>query len=218
MCSGDWKGSGMREVSPETWDAIARQGRRRGPGRHHRSAFHRFSREDPASRARIPRRANPLGGIRDGAEDGDVVAAVQTQEAQPTAVAERADARTLLLKRHRAAWDDIHALGSEAMRILRREEPQILKGLVITDAEERLCGAERLLTLFSQDAGAPMLAQEGERRADGLDYKQLQEAQTEDEATASRRQELIASILSSTETMKRRANAADAREEMSESG
>jgi hypothetical protein len=143
---------------------------------------------------------------------------VQTQEAQPTAVAERADARTLLLKRHRAAWDDIHALGSEAMRILRREEPQILKGLVITDAEERLCGAERLLTLFSQDAGAPMLAQEGERRADGLDYKQLQEAQTEDEATASRRQELIASILSSTETMKRRANAADAREEMSESG
>jgi hypothetical protein len=164
-CYGSCKGSGMLELSPETWDEIAR---RYADGVPVNTIVKSFN----VSRARITRRANMLRWIRDGAEAGDAVASVQTQDAHPgssqearaTSVGDVADHRTILIKRHLAAWDDVNALDREAMRILRGEEPQILKGLEINDAEERLRVVDRLLILFDKAARALMLAQEGERR------------------------------------------------------
>jgi hypothetical protein len=123
-------------------------------------------------------------------------------------VGDGADLRTILIERHKAAWDDVHALDSESMRILRGEEPQILKGLEINDAEERLWVADRVLILFDKAARALMLAQEGERRAHGLDYKQQHEAQKEDEAETRRRQELTASVVDLVSTLRRTGGAA----------
>jgi hypothetical protein len=83
----------------------------------------------------------------------------------------------------------------------------------LDSAEERIDFAAKVTTLHEKRAKALMIAQEGQRRAHGLNYKQQQEAQVVDEAQARRRNELISSLLFSIETITRRANAADARED-----
>ena len=79
----------------------------------------------------------------------------------------------------------------------------ILEAVETSSALERMDIAKDLLALAEKDAKALMMAQEGERRAHGLDYKQQQEAQTEDEAETRRRQELTGSIVELVSTLRR---------------
>jgi hypothetical protein len=92
----------------------------------------------------------------------------------------------------------------DAYRILRGEEPQIIKDLATGDVDERLSRAARLLTMVDKDANSLMRAQEGQRRAYGFDYKQ-QEAETkEDEASRKRREETVDSLLELADDLTRR--------------
>ena len=79
----------------------------------------------------------------------------------------------------------------------------ILEAVEMSSILERMDIAKDLLALAEKDAKALMMAQEGERRAHGLDYKQQQEAQTEDEAETRRRQKLTGSIVELVSTLRR---------------
>jgi hypothetical protein len=65
-------------------------------------------------------------------------------------------------------------------------------------------------------AKAPMIAQEGKRRAHGLDYKQQQAAQVEDEAESRRRQKLVTSVVDLVGVLARRTNPNPAQEDCQE--
>jgi len=119
------------------------------------------------------------------------------------AVACVARQRSALIEQQRTAWDDISALRDDAYRLLRGKEPQVIKGLVTDDVNERLSRAAKLLTMVDKDANSLMRAQEGQRRAYGFDYKQ-QEAETKEDAeTRERRRELVMSISESIDKLKR---------------
>jgi ribosomal 50S subunit-recycling heat shock protein len=182
----------MSQGSAEVWDEIARQYQAG-------MAVSVIAKTFDVSRVRIRLQAERFGWTRGAGEGGEAVAPEGTcgsaLEASTPAAHPVADTRRMVFERHRAAWASVHDLGDEAFRILRGEEPHILKGLQRDSVEERIDCAAKVITLFEKRAKALMMAQEGERRAHGLDYKQQQEVQTEDEAEIRRRRELTASIV-----------------------
>jgi hypothetical protein len=86
-------------------------------------------------------------------------------------------------------------LRDDAFRVLKGEKTKLLPDIAAEDVQVRVSFAEKLIAMAHQSARALTIAQEGERRAYGFDYKQQQEASVEDEATARRRRELTDSIL-----------------------
>jgi hypothetical protein len=163
------------------------------------------------SRARITRRAKKLGWARGDANGGPARPHPSLQDKQPgssqeEATASASDQRAALLKRHKAAWAATYGLRDEAFRLLRGEAPALIKGLEIGTAEQRLALSAQLHALFRKDVSALMVAQEGERRAYGICYKQQQEAGPEDEAAARRRREMAASIINTVKVLRERAD------------
>jgi hypothetical protein len=182
----------MSKKTPEMWDEMARQYRAG-------IAVGVIAQTFKVARVRIRLQAEQFSWTRDPAEAGDAASSEESSGASPEprtpAAHPVADAHRMLLDRHRAAWMSVHDLGDEVFRILRGEEPQIFKRLHLDSAEERMDFAAKVNTLYEKRAKALMITQEGERRAYGLDYKQQQEAQQEDEAQARRRRELTASVV-----------------------
>ncbi|KLK90067.1 hypothetical protein AA309_28005 [Microvirga vignae] len=168
------------------------------------------------SRARISRRAKQSGWVRGGVEDVSARTSRPAQDEPPGSSEEgregatdRGDPRGSLMQRHRDAWPQVWALRGDAYRILKGEEPVLLAGLKEDGAkvEDRVSLAESLIAMFDRDAKALSMAQEGERRAYGIDYKQQQVTAAQDEASVRRRRELGASILSMVRDLRRRADA-----------
>ncbi len=189
----------MSELAPEVWDEIASQ---YTAG----VAIAVIARAFKVSRARIKRKAEQLGWTRAQAKDDVVPRVVHSgsSKAGTPAVASAAHRRSVLIERHRAAWDEISAVRQDAYRVLRGEEPQTIKDLAMGDVDERVSRAARLLTMVDKDANSLMRAQEGQRRAYGFDYKQ-QEAETkDDEAARERRRELVLSLLKLADDFTRR--------------
>jgi hypothetical protein len=87
-------------------------------------------------------------------------------------------------------------LRDDAHRILKGKQPKSITDVAVTDAQERLLLAVKVMALFEKEVRALTVAQEGERRAYALDFKQHQELSAEGEAQTRQRCELIASILS----------------------
>ena len=83
-------------------------------------------------------------------------------------------ARDRLFERRRGEWEVFYELRADVYRILRGETPRILEAVEMSNILERMDIAKDLLALAEKDAKALMMAQEGERRAHGLDYKQQQ--------------------------------------------
>jgi hypothetical protein len=152
------------------------------------------------SRARITRRAKKLGWVRGAASGGQAGSRPSLQDRlaasaqEPRAAASPADQRAALFQRHRAAWAAINELRDEAFRALTDPE--------IGTMTQRLALSAKVHALFERDARALKTAQEGERRAYGVCYKQQQEAGPEDEAALQRRRELAASIIDIVQSMK----------------
>lgn len=71
---------------------------------------------------------------------------------------------------------------------------------------QRLSLSAKVHALFERDARALMTAQEGERRAYGICYKQQQEAGPKDEAEVQRKRELTRSIIDIARRVKEQAN------------
>jgi hypothetical protein len=105
------------------------------------------------------------------------------------------DQRAVLSEQHRAAWAQLYDLRDEAHRVLKGDKTKLLPDTVPDAAQVRMSLAEKLIAMFDKGTRALTIAQEGERRAYGFDYKQQQEASVGDEATARRRRELTGSIL-----------------------
>jgi hypothetical protein len=188
----------MPQGSDEVWDKIARQ---------YRAGIivSVIAKTFNVSRVRIRLQAERFGWTR-GAAGGEAVAPEESSVLSPEvgAVARTAPhARDGLLERRRAEWEAFYELRADAYRILRGETPRILEAVETSSVLERIDIAKDLLALAEKDAKALMMAQEGERRAHGLDYRQQQEAQQEDEAETRRRQELTGSIVELVSTLRR---------------
>jgi hypothetical protein len=198
----------MPKRTREVWDEVERQYRAG-------VIVHVIAQTFNVSRVRIRLQAERFGWTR-GATGGDAASPGESSGAAPQTGAGAVispSARNGLFERRRGEWEGFYELRADAYRILRGETPWRLEAVEKSSVLERIDLAKDLFALAEKDAKALMMAQEGERRAHGLDYKQQQEAQVVDEATARRRNELISSLLSSIEPIKRRASAADARED-----
>lgn len=169
----------MSELAPAVWEEIARQYRAGIPIAVIAEAFH-------VSRSRIRRRVDVLGWVRDQVQNGGATSNAKPAGSQPAsgnaAVASAAGRRRLLIERQRADWDDISAIREDAYRVLRGEEPRIIKGIATNDGMERVSIAATLLAMVDKDATSLMRAQEGQRRAFGFDYRQ--EAETKENVEA----------------------------------
>jgi hypothetical protein len=198
----------MSEVAPEVWEEISRQ---YGDG----VAITAIAKAFNVSRARIKRQADELGWVRsreDNVEATPRRGRSGSLKVRRAAVASVADQRSLLIDRQRAAWDDLYGVREDAYRLLRGEKPKMVKDVGTDDMKECLRMAEKLLTMVEKDANSLMRAQEGQRRAYGVNYKKQQETPAADEAAIRRRHELAQSIINMVEQAKRlQTDAADAR-------
>lgn len=197
----------MRKLTEEAWDAIAQQ---YADG----IAVRAIARTFNVSRATIARRAKASGWASGRAGDRRSQASQSAQDRssgspQTAGVdeVERVDPRTALLQRHRAAWAQTDILWDDAFRILRGDKPTLLEDIAFDSLADRVATAAKVMSIFERQTKALMVAQEGERRAYGFDYKQQQETAVEDEATARRRKELFASLLRMVNEVRRMAYA-----------
>ncbi len=187
----------MSELASEPWDEIERQ---YTDGTRVNVLAGRFN----VSRDRIRRRASKFGWVRNGADDGDAAAPVRRPDGRSGSLNVSSagdgwisDQFTSLVERHRAAWAEVYGLRDDAHRILKGEQPKGITDVAVTDVQERLSLAVKVMALFEKEVRALTVVQEGERRAYGLGSKQHQEPSGEGEAHIRQRCELIDSILSS---------------------
>jgi hypothetical protein len=196
----------MAKPAVEIWDEIAQQYADGVPVSAIAMTFN-------VSRATISRRAKASGWVR-GSSNNDVASASPPAQDEPkgsseqerAGAAHRSDPRAALIQRHRADWTDVYAVREDALRILKGEKPGWLKDLDgdgLTDLKSRVSLAEKLFAIAERDARALAMAQEGERRAHGFDYKQQQQTTAEDEADDRARREKIDNILGFADQAKR---------------
>ncbi len=180
------------EVSAQ---AVHKQAKRRGWVRANRRVSDVQADVGTATTAKLAgefNHAGPNHGINHRHEDESYAAAVEGA----------ADLRVGIIQRHRSAWDELHELERMAFQAALDPDwvpPGDEPGQPLPFSK-RLDYATSLARLFKQHAEQLMTAQEGERRANGFDYK-IQQAETkppEDPEIAAQRQqslkELIAGI------------------------
>jgi hypothetical protein len=181
----------MVEIAAEAWDEIERQ---YAAGVAVRVIAKTFN----VSRGRIERKADQLGWAR-RVEDGDSArrsgCSGASRQARTSQVASLADQRKRLIDQQGAAWEPNKCLREDAYRLVRGETPQFIKGVLPDDMTARLSIAAQVFAMADKDANSLMRAQEGQRRAYGIDYKQQQENQAADEAKIRRQIELAQSVL-----------------------
>ncbi|MEZ0167553.1 hypothetical protein [Microvirga sp. TS319] len=83
----------------------------------------------------------------------------------------------------------------------------MLGDIAFEGLENRVTMAAQLITMFKKCVRGLMMAQEGERRAYGVDYRQQTKEATRDEAEVRRRRELAGSILKMVDEMRRMTDA-----------
>lgn len=199
----------MTTSAQETWSAIAQQF---AAGVSVTAIAKRFN----VSRGRIARRAKADGWTRDRAGDRHASADQQAPVAAPGSASGGGEAAgqvadpdpvAALRRRHKAAWKDVYWLREEAHRILTGEASTFVGNVAFHGLEDRLSLAAQLIAIFKRDAKALMMAQDGERRAYGVDYRQQQREEAGDEAAARGRRELTDSILKWVDDTRRMADA-----------
>jgi hypothetical protein len=186
----------MSELASEPWDDIERQFL---AGARIDTLASRFN----VSRSRIARRANKLGWVRNGGDDGEAAAPGARQDKAQRSLkdavpgdASVSDQRSAVVERQRMAWVEVYGLRDDAHRILKGQRPKFIRDVAVEDAQERLSLAAKVMAMFEKEVRALTVAQEGERLAYGLSSKPYEEMDAADKAKADRRHELIGSILS----------------------
>jgi predicted DNA-binding protein YlxM (UPF0122 family) len=128
-----------------------------------------------------------------------------------------ADARAHLIQKHQRAWDKLYKVRDDAHRILEGQRPrtiahsrvseggaeEIVRDLEFKDMKDRVGFARKLIEIFEADVRALSAAQEGERKANGFDYKAQQQSEAKDEAGERKRKELLASLSESLNALRR---------------
>lgn len=181
----------MHELAPKEWDLIAQQYAEGTP-------ISAIAKSFNVSRDRIRRHADKMGWKRhrpcgEGRERDAPKEPPEPSQHSPERNRTRPYAE--VVEQHKAAWAAVYSVRDEAFRILRGEPLQLLGTIEIGGLEARVALAATMMNIFRKDAHALAIAQEGERRAYGVDYRQQQKVAEDNEANVRRKRELAASII-----------------------
>ena len=182
----------------------------------------RISRQFGVARISIERAAKRYGWVK--IPPGDIEAVVQAKvhgghlSSDPLCKAEFiekvADERARLVGRHQKDWGKVYSLRADAYAVLSGQRTQVItmdyETATTLEMKDRINLAGRLIGMYEADARALSTAQEGERRAHGMDYKAQSEAKQADEAEARERKALVASLVELSQTYHERTKAKEA--------
>jgi hypothetical protein len=182
----------------------------------------RISKQFGVARISIERAAKRYGWVKIPREDIEEVVRAKVHgghlSTDPQAKAEFiekvADERALLMRRHKDGWRKVYAIRDDAHAVLSGRQTKVLtldyEEVTSMDTRERINLAGKLLAMFEADARALSTAQEGERRANGMDYKVQAESKQVDEVEARERKALVASLVQLSQTYHERTKAKEA--------
>jgi DNA invertase Pin-like site-specific DNA recombinase len=115
-----------------------------------------------------------------------------------------------LVKEHQAEWNEIERLRVDALRCYQDETfrpedaPDTWGG-----SKDRLTYAGKLFSMYNTAANALMVAQEGERRAHGFDYRDQKKAAKEEGKDYARQADALRSMMTSVYALARMKDAID---------
>jgi hypothetical protein len=104
------------------------------------------------------------------------------------------DPRLSLVRGHQREWKEIEAIRKLALKAFKDPAFKPEDADDKWNATERLKYAGRLFAVYNTAANALMVAQEGERRAHGFDYRDQRKAASADAQDQTRRAELMTEI------------------------
>ncbi len=177
----------------------------------------RISKQFGVARISIERAAKRYGWVK--IPQGDIEAVVQAKvhgghlSDDPNVKAEFiekvAGERARLVGRHQRDWGKVYSLREDAYAILSGQRPKVItmdyETATTLEMKDRINLAGKLIAMFEADARALNTAQEGERRANGFDYKAQQATDTKDEEAErerNQRKKLLASLSESLNAFK----------------
>ncbi len=175
----------------------------------------RISKQFGVARISIERAAKRFGWVKIPREDIDEVVQAKVHgghlSADPQARAEFiekvADERAVLIRRHQAEWKQVTRLRGDAYAVLSGHQPRLItmdyETATTLEMKDRISLAGKLIAMYEADARALSTAQEGERRANGFDYKEQKQADVKDENAERERKRLLASVVASMAALKR---------------
>jgi hypothetical protein len=145
-----------------------------------------------------------------------VAAQVTAPATRAKIIDEAADARARLIRKHQRDWDALYLIRADAYLILRGQNPKVIadaqktdggatmmvRDLEFKDMKDRVSFARKLIEIFEADVRALSAAQEGERRANGFDYKAQQQVDAKDETAERERKRLMASLVQTASAIK----------------
>ena len=108
----------------------------------------------------------------------------------PTAMDERAH----LIRFHQREWKDIEKIRKLAIKAFTDDEFKPSDADEDWSAKERLAYASKLFNMYNTAANALMVAQEGQRRSYGFDYRDQRKAANAEAQDQTRRAELMTEI------------------------
>ena len=176
----------------------------------------RISRQFGVARISIERAAKRFGWVKIPQEDIEEVVQAKVHgghlSADPHARAEFiekvADQRAILIRRHQAEWKQVTRLRGDVYAVLSGQQTKLItmdyETATALEMKDRIHLAGKLIAMYEADARALSTAQEGERRANGFDYKEQKQADVNDETTEPERKRLLASVVESLAALKRR--------------
>jgi uncharacterized protein RhaS with RHS repeats len=125
-----------------------------------------------------------------------------------------ADERARLVGRHQKDWSKVYSLRADAYAVLSGQQPKVItmdyETATALETKDRINLAGKLIAMYEADARALSTAQEGERRANGMDYKAQSEVKQVDEAEARERKALVASLVQLSQTYHERTKVREA--------
>jgi hypothetical protein len=182
----------------------------------------RISKQFGVARISIERAAKRFGWVKIPREDIEEVVQAKVHgghlstdpQAKAEFIGKVADERARLVGRHKEDWGKVYSLRADAYAVLAGQRTQVItmdyETATKLEMKDRINLAGKLIAMFEADARALNTAQEGERRANGMDYKAQAESKQVDEVEARERKALIASLVNLSQTYHARIQAKEA--------
>jgi len=112
-----------------------------------------------------------------------------------------ADTFRSLVKEHQAEWRDIERLRVDALAAYQDETFRPEDASDSWNAKEGLNHAAKLFNMYNTSANALMVAQEGERRAHGFDYRDQKKAAKEEGKDYARQADALREMMEAIEVL-----------------
>jgi hypothetical protein len=105
-----------------------------------------------------------------------------------------ADERSNLIRFHQREWADVEKIRKLAVEVFTNDKFKPEDASEDWDSDDRLKYAHKLFTMYNTAANALMVAQEGQRRSYGFDYRDQRKAASAEGQDQTRRAELMTEI------------------------